>query len=254
MRSVVLPANCSPRPNHNPSHNTPQHYVTSTLSMIPRNSTTINITSHTLSNNGSNNSALSKNPTLFEIQMKPLATKMTAKNTRGKKTSPIMNNSAATAAQLKYTNLPSLNSSTTSYLSHNHHTVTALIAECTQQQQQKQKQQQSPLIGANLKDLIGLSNLNNNNDNLMLGNYNLNQCNGERTGSLSSLTESDLSEYCANDLLSDEGSSAASCLDDPMFDDIIGSVDAVVSSVDDLDLLLESDGESLHFTSSELSE
>jgi hypothetical protein len=62
-----------------------------------------------------------------------------------------------------------------------------------------------------------------------------------RTGSLSSLTESDLSEY-ASDLLSDEGST----LDDPMFDDIIG-----VGVVTDLELLLQTDtvgvGEALSF-------
>ena len=68
---------------------------------------------------------------------------------------------------------------------------------------------------------------------------------GNRTGSLSSLTESDLSEY-ASDLLSDEGST----LDDPMFDDIIGVVGSVGGTVDDLDhLILESDGDSLHFSS-----
>lgn len=68
---------------------------------------------------------------------------------------------------------------------------------------------------------------------------------GNRTGSLSSLTESDLSEY-TSDLLSDEGSS----LDDPMFDDIIGVDSGVCGTVDDLDhLILESDGESLHFGS-----
>jgi hypothetical protein len=73
----------------------------------------------------------------------------------------------------------------------------------------------------------------------------LSECGGNRTGSLSSLTESDLSEY-ASDLLSDEGST----LDDPMFDDLIGVVGSVGGTVDDLDhLILESDGDSLHFSS-----
>ncbi|ODM92228.1 Helix-loop-helix protein delilah [Orchesella cincta] len=61
--------------------------------------------------------------------------------------------------------------------------------------------------------------------------------NGNRTGSLSSLTESDLSEY-TNDLLSDEGS----VLDEPMFEDIIGV------GATDLDLLLGTDSENLGFT------
>lgn len=69
----------------------------------------------------------------------------------------------------------------------------------------------------------------------------VNSSGNNRTGSLSSLTESDLSEY-ASDLLSDEGST----LDDPMFDDIIG-----VGVATDLELLLQTDtvgvGEALRF-------
>ena len=67
-----------------------------------------------------------------------------------------------------------------------------------------------------------------------------------RAGSLSSLGESDLSEY-ASDLLSDEGSSTCLELDDPLFQDIIGSAESMRPS--ELDILLESESESLHLHS-----
>lgn len=67
------------------------------------------------------------------------------------------------------------------------------------------------------------------NNNVININANTNN-NGTRTGSLSSLTESDFSEY-TNDLLSDEGS----VLDEPMFEDIIGV------GATELELLLGSD-------------
>jgi bHLH factor len=77
------------------------------------------------------------------------------------------------------------------------------------------------------------SNFSNSNNHI-----HLHADGGNRAGSLSSLTESDLSEY-ASDLLSDEGST----LDDPMFDDIIG-----VGVATDLELLLQqTDGDALAF-------
>jgi len=77
------------------------------------------------------------------------------------------------------------------------------------------------------------------NSNICTSSSNSNNSDGaNRTGSLSSLTESDLSEY-ASDLLSDEGST----LDDPMFDDIIG-----VGVATDLELLLQqTDSDALAF-------
>lgn len=233
MRSVVLPANCSPRPNHNPSHNMPQHFVTSTLSMVPRNNTSIQLTSTQPAGTAKGK----RNHTLHEMQLKPLP----KINTASQKKLPNIQ-TIPKQQQIKYTvtSIPHQLSTTASYLHNNHQEVTALIAECSQQHQQQQFHNKQNLCLPPVGTLKGLISLNSD------------YVNGtNRTGSLSSLTESDLSEYCTNDLLSDEGSSS---LDDPMFDDIIGSVGGVVSTVDDLDLLLESDGDSLQFTSSEMSE